>query len=320
LLYEPLISREIDQIAPAVLAFQRENGRSELIAALSRFAILAFAPTEHGRHALFAIAAAASLVDDFPESANEILISCARYSASSRLPWSEPPIPDPPPVSDPEAYDAAALHRAVSSGDRLDGERWLAANMDRTGFASLFFNAALEDLSGFGHKLTVSVHAWNLAQAVPAAHRFAVLRIAPWEWTSSRSEELAIQAPSRLTLDEAVHLCVASMEKGGESILDFHWLELLDAAVQASAIAGSSAMLTKVLDALSGRVAGGGPGIVPRSSVLPPPAYDLSCDYAAFLQSFAIGKRLEGLVPSVSAARIAAAAHAALLSEGGTFS
>ncbi|HVT01949.1 MAG TPA: hypothetical protein VHL58_01080 [Thermoanaerobaculia bacterium] len=319
-LYEPLISRDLENIAPAIRRFLNEDSVAALETALARFAVLAYAPTEHARHAIFAIASAAAAIETFPDHSEEILAACARYTASSRLPWSEPPIPDPPRIDDATGYTSEKLRQAVADGDRLEAERWLAANFLRPDFPEVFFAAAAEDLADFGHKLTVAVHAWKLAAAVPPPHRFAILRIAPWEWTAYRGDDSDSKASSRsMSMEQAVRACVQSMESGEEGLVDFHWLELLDAALEVSAITGSSSVQDRVLACVSsrfspaGRETGESPLIDPvKDGDFIAPSYDLSRDYAGYLQSFAIGKRLERAIPGVDCQRIIRAAHTAM--------
>jgi hypothetical protein len=85
-LYEPLIERELDAIVPAARAFAEEHSLEELWAAVARFAVLAYAPSQHGKRAVMAARAA----HDLPTF--ELVVECARYAAESRPPWSEPPI------------------------------------------------------------------------------------------------------------------------------------------------------------------------------------------------------------------------------------
>lgn len=85
-LYEPLIERELDAIAPAARAFMDEHSLEELWVAVARFAVLAYAPSQHAKRAVMAARAAHDLLTF------ELVVECARYAAESRPPWSEPPI------------------------------------------------------------------------------------------------------------------------------------------------------------------------------------------------------------------------------------
>jgi hypothetical protein len=84
-LYDPLLERDLDAIAPAARAFAEEHSLEELWIAVARFAVLAYAPSQHGKRAVMAARAAHDLTFEW-------IVECARYAAESRPPWSEPPI------------------------------------------------------------------------------------------------------------------------------------------------------------------------------------------------------------------------------------
>jgi hypothetical protein len=85
-LYDPLLERDLDAIAPAARAFADEHSLEELWIAIARFAVLAYAPSQHAKRAVMAARAAHDLMTF------ELVVECARYAAESRPPWSEPPI------------------------------------------------------------------------------------------------------------------------------------------------------------------------------------------------------------------------------------
>ncbi|HYR28549.1 MAG TPA: hypothetical protein VEU30_08790 [Thermoanaerobaculia bacterium] len=91
-LYEPLIERDLDAIPDAVRAFLAERSPHELFLAVARFAVLAYAPSQHAKRAVMACRAAWDLRDAMGEQWPTLLSECARYAAESRQPWSEPPI------------------------------------------------------------------------------------------------------------------------------------------------------------------------------------------------------------------------------------
>lgn len=106
-LYEPLIERDLDAIAPAARAFADEHSLEELWVAVARFAVLAYAPSQHAKRAVMAARAAHDLLAGGMEDKQsrlsgqaglpalqpfELVVECARYAAESRPPWSEPPI------------------------------------------------------------------------------------------------------------------------------------------------------------------------------------------------------------------------------------
>ena len=112
-LYEPLIERDLDAIPRAVAEFLDEYSPHELFLAVARFAVLAYAPSQHSKRAVMACRAVWELRDAFAERWPDALTECARYAAEARQPWSEPPILDAL-----EAPDENEL-RAKAKGDAL---------------------------------------------------------------------------------------------------------------------------------------------------------------------------------------------------------
>ncbi|HEX7149917.1 MAG TPA: hypothetical protein VF618_00405 [Thermoanaerobaculia bacterium] len=197
-LYEPLIERDLDAIDAAVRAFRTEHSTDELFLAVTRFAVLAFAPTMHAKHALLACLA----VHDVGVT-DEWLIECARYIAASRLPWSEPPMLDPPQVDAPLPLDE--LRAARTEGNRLRGERWLASNLETAG------EALLEEAQGLDAMLVVR-GALRLAELLGEKGRYAALRVAVWELVTNKEgapgeplEVLVARAAEERGSIEAVH-------------------------------------------------------------------------------------------------------------------
>ena len=112
-LYEPLIERDLGAIPGAIREFLDEHSPHELFLAVSRFAVLAYAPSQHAKRAVMACRAAWEVRDAMGESWTDLLAECARYAAESRRPWSEPPILDALEVPDVDAL------RARARGDAL---------------------------------------------------------------------------------------------------------------------------------------------------------------------------------------------------------
>jgi hypothetical protein len=184
-LYEPLIGRDLDAIPAAVQAFRASHDSDALWTAIARFAVLAYAPSQHARHAVLATLAAYDIRGGMSDEAYvALLIDCAVYAAASRQPWSEPPISDPPAIEADQRGHVAELREAIAAGDRLRAERWLAKRIDDPTLAADFFEVAADDYSDMGHKLIVAVAAWRLASMFDPRGRFATLRIATWEWTA----------------------------------------------------------------------------------------------------------------------------------------
>lgn len=123
-LYEPLIERDLGRIPEAARAFAAGQSLDELWLAVTRFAVLAYSPSQHGKRTVMACRAV------YPFRSLEWSIECARYAAESRQPWSEPPILDPPPVDPAVPTGIEELREAIEAKDRLRGERWLAARLD----------------------------------------------------------------------------------------------------------------------------------------------------------------------------------------------
>jgi hypothetical protein len=112
-LYEPLLERDLDTFQRAARTFVEERSAHELFLAVARFAVLAYAPSQHSKRAVMACRAAWDLRESMGERWPDLLIECARYAAESRRPWSEPPI-----LETLEVPDEHEL-RANAKGDAL---------------------------------------------------------------------------------------------------------------------------------------------------------------------------------------------------------
>src|SRR5207244_274736 len=88
---------DLAAIPPAVRQFCASHGDEEGWKAIARFAVLAYAPAQHAKHALLSCLAAWEIRDLLGQRFGDALVECALYAATSRQPWSEPPILDPPP-------------------------------------------------------------------------------------------------------------------------------------------------------------------------------------------------------------------------------
>jgi hypothetical protein len=176
-LYEPLIERALDALPEAVRAFRAEHSTHDLWLAVTRFALLAYSPSEHARHALLCCLAAHDVgVTD------ELLLACARYAAEARQPWSEPPILDLPALDADQRGDLDELRQSMREGDRLRGERWLAKRVDDA-------EADLVTLAREHGDAILVVHAAiRLAALLGAQGRYATLRVAVWDLIAKRDE------------------------------------------------------------------------------------------------------------------------------------
>ncbi|HEX6088266.1 MAG TPA: hypothetical protein VF266_27290 [Thermoanaerobaculia bacterium] len=122
--YEPLIERDLDAIPAAAQAFLETHTVEELWTSVTRFAVLAYAPSQHAKRAVMACRAAWEVREeiDFPA----MIVECARYASEARQPWSEPPMLEPP---EPSSGELSELAAAMSEGDRLRAEQWLSARL-----------------------------------------------------------------------------------------------------------------------------------------------------------------------------------------------
>jgi hypothetical protein len=91
-LYEPLLERDLDAIARTTRAFAASHSAEDLWIAIARFAVLAYAPSQHAKRAVLACRATHALRAELGDRWLDMIVECARYAAESRPPWSEPPI------------------------------------------------------------------------------------------------------------------------------------------------------------------------------------------------------------------------------------
>ena len=253
---------------------------------MARFAILAYAPSLHAKHAVIAALAAYDARDSYGERWDDLLIECARYAAASRQPWSEPPILDPPPVDAKQRRDVDALRDAVAARDRFAAERWLAARLDHDPEPDLFTVAA-DNFDDLGTKVIVAAAASKLSRILGEQGRYAALRIAVWEMTSSvwpqaSPRDVAAEAGTHTSLRKQL-VDNALAEKG--SIESVQAVFLYDDAKGTNVFDRVCAYLAKL-------PVGESP-LVPTRQV-EPPIYQLARDYGQHLRAFASGdKRLQ---------------------------
>jgi hypothetical protein len=280
--YPHLIERDLDGARTAISAFRQEHGNHELFLAVTRFALLAYAPSQHAKHALLSCLAAYELGED-----PDVLTECALYAASSRQPWSEPPILDPLPPG--ERGDPAEIRAAMREGDRHRAERWLAGRYQDADFPRDFFTAAADDFEDLGHKLIMAAAAWRLADLLGEKGRFATLRVAVWEWTAYRGTRHYRE--TGVALDQgtlAMRLADNFVCERG-TLVAAHALFLLDAVRVAEPHAPEAA--TRVRDYLTNYTnelpcldeVGEAPAQLP--------VYNLARDYGSLLKVFAIAPR-----------------------------
>jgi hypothetical protein len=260
-LYEPLLERDESGIRSAVREFRRSHSSEELFAALARFAVLAYAPSQHAKHAVICCRSAWDIREELGDRFDDVLTECAIYAASSRQPWSEPPIPDPPALDSHQRGDIEELRECVATGNRLRAERWLAKRYRDADFPRDFFTVASDDYEDLGHKLIVAVTAWKLASIFGEQGAYATLRIGVWEMTAYRGD-------SKPPAGDVVANMIANRGEVESAHAVFHYDAMRVAA-------GAPA-----------RPAGGAPATTQM------PVYRLARDYGAYLKSFSVAKRL----------------------------
>ncbi len=260
-LYEPLLERDEAGIRAAIREFRKTHSSEELFAQVARFAVLAYAPSQHAKHAVISCRSAWDIRDDLGDRFDDVLAECAIYAAASRQPWSEPPITDPPPLRDDQRGDIEELRECVAASDRLRAERWLAKRFRDPDFLRDFFTVAADDYEDLGHKLIVAVTASKLASIFGDAGRYTALRIGVWEMT-------AYHGPARPPSGDPI----VNMLTNNGDIESAHAVFFYDARV----------------------VAGFSPphGGLKAAATHAPPIYRLARDCGAYLKSFSVAKRL----------------------------
>jgi hypothetical protein len=291
-LYAPLIEREIDAFPAVALAFLAEHGEEALFLAAARFAVLAYSPSQHGKHAVLACLATHQLRAELGPRFAEMSIACAIYAAQSRQPWSEPPILTPPPLEATQRRDIAELREAIATRDRLRAERWLAARLDDRELPGDLFTVAADDVEG--DSLSVSVAAWKLVPILGEKGKYATLRLAVWECVAGVPADSPLP-PQPFDRAAAKRLLARYAAERG-SVLAAQALFSLEAALEASEIIGPS------------------PATPLSVSPDETPIYPLARDYASCLRMHALAKRMRARFPGMDTARALAAARENLAS------
>ena len=166
--YEPLIERDLDAIPAAAHEFLDAHTAEELWTSVTRFAVLAYAPSQHAKRAVMACRAAWEVREDVDFPA--MVIECARYAAEARQPWSEPPILEPP---EPSSGEVSELLSAMREGDRVGAEQWLSARLSDA-------PDALREVV-HGDALLMLDTAVALEPLLGEKGRYALLRMPVWE-------------------------------------------------------------------------------------------------------------------------------------------
>lgn len=308
-LYDSFIERDLAAIPAAVRQFRHDHSSNELWQSVTRFSILAYAPSQHSKHALFSCLAAWDLRALLGDRFDEVVTQCAIYTAASRQPWSEPPFLDPPAVSAGAPRDREELRQSVATGDRRRAERWLAARFEDPEFAADLFAVAAEDCEDLGHKLIAAVTATRLAALLGEKGRFAALRVAVWEMVAYRRH--AAVAPQSVCDAGALAAVLATQMIAARGEVEAaHRLFLLDAAL----LTEDREVLALVCGALA-EAAANAPETVSSRDETPAgnqgelPVYALARDYGELLKTWAVAGRMAQRFPSIDAAAVIAAAR-----------
>lgn len=302
-LYDPFIERDLGAIPNALRAHREEHGSEETFKAVGRFAVLAYAPSQHAKHALLACLAAWDLRDE--PAFDDVVDRCAVYAAESRQPWSEPPILTPPVIEPDQRGDRDELLAAIADGDRLRAERWLAKRYEDPDFRSDYFAAAADDFEDLGHKLIVASAAQRLIPILGEQGTFATLRVGIWEMVAYRDaehyEEEGVALDAKTLATQLIDRFVA--DEG--DIVSAHALFLLDAALATE----DDATILRVRDYLSSLCSDGRPRPPASEASANPPIYPLARDYAECLKIHALAKRLRARWPELPLDGMLAAAR-----------
>jgi hypothetical protein len=277
---ESFLERDENRIRAAISDYRKTHSSDELFLEIARFAVMAYAPSQHSKHALLACLSAHDIREECGDRWDSLLAECAIYAAQSRQPWSEPPILDPPPIEPDQRGDVAELRAAVAEGDRLRAERWLAKRIDDSDLERDYFAVSADDFEDFGHKVIIARAAWRLVDILGEKGRFAVLRLGIWEmcaYKGARYEERGTRAELSALVDNA-------LAEGG-ALEAMHHVFLFDAAL-------GTPVEARVSDYLGSLTMKPGTAFTSRRDV---PVYSLARDYGSYLKSFAVTKRLRDI-------------------------
>ena len=299
--YEPFIERDLAAVPAAVAAFREAHSAEETWTAVTRFAVLAFAPSQHSMHALLACLSVWDLREDLGEKFDDAVVQCAIYAAASRQPWSEPPMLDPPKIEADQRGDVGELREAIATSDRLRAERWLAKRYLDADFPSDYFAVASDDFEDLGHKLIVASAAMRLADLLGEKGRYAMRRVGVWEMVAVGGGELGVGSGS-IDLDSLCSALAANVIANDGDIVSAHAMFLFDAALQTN----DDAVIARVVSHLSEMNSPTADSRQPTPDVT---VYHFARDYGACLKAHAIAKRLRSRFPNADFDGMLAAMH-----------
>jgi hypothetical protein len=300
--YDAFIERDLDAIPTVVAEFRREHSAEETWTAVTRFAVLAFAPSQHSKHALLSCLSVWDLREELGSQFDDAVVQCAIYASASRQPWSEPPMLDPPAIDADQRGDRDELREAIASSDRLRAERWLAKRYLDPDFDHDYFTVAADDFEDLGHTLIVASAAMRLAGILGEKGRYAMLRVGVWEMVAVGSGEWVVGGGS-VDPDSLCDALIANVAANEGDIVSAHALFLFDAALQTN----DDAVIARVAAHLSEST------LAPvRDSRQPSPnvpVYPFARDYGACLKAHAVAKRLRSRFPNAVFDGMLAAVH-----------
>jgi hypothetical protein len=300
--YEAFIERDLAAIPAAVAEFRATHSAEETWMAVTRFAVLAFAPSQHSIHALLACLSVWDLRAELGSQCDDAVVQCGIYAAASRQPWSEPPMLDPPRIEPDQRGDVDELREAIAASDRLRAERWLAKRYNDDDFASDYLAVASDDFQDLGHKLIVASAAMRLAGLLGEKGRYAMLRVGVWEMVSVGGGELGVGSGS-VDLDSLCAALVADVIAKDGDIVSAHAMFLFDAVLQTN----DDSVVARAVGNFSSMTSSPAPG-----TQQPPPGvsvYAFARDYGACLKAHAIAKRLRPRFPNAAFDSMLAAMH-----------
>lgn len=301
--YEPLIERDLDAIPATIAEFRRDHSAEDAWTAVTRFAVLAFAPSQHSKHALLSCLSVWDLRQELGSRFDDAIVECAIYAAASRQPWSEPPMLDLPALEDTQRGDVDELREAIASSDRLRAERWLAKRYRDPEFAHDYFAVASDDFEDLGHKLIVASASMRLADILGEKGRYAMLRVGVWEMVSVGSGELGVESGSKSDLESLCSALIANVIANEGDIVSAHAMFLFDAALQTN----EDAVIRRASAYLS-TVASDSP-LHRQERLCHIEPYPFARDYGACLKAHAVAKRLRGRFPNADFDGMLAAVH-----------
>jgi len=274
--YDAFVERDVAGIRSTIADFRRDHSSDDLFLSVARFAVLAYAPSLHAKHALIACLSAYDVREKLGDRWDELLTECAIYAAQSRQPWSEPPILDPPRLVADQRGDIGELRAAVEEGDRLRAERWLAKRIDDDDLARDYFTVACDDFEDLGHKLIVANAAWRLAGLLGEKGKFATLRVGVWEMTAYKGPRYE-ERGAAVDRDALLESLVAA----ANDLESLHRVFLFAAA--------RDEVRDRVYDYLSTLAPQHGERVAEGRVRGELPIYPLAKDYAAYLKSYSLG-------------------------------